>query len=318
MKTFIRILILNALIIGVGQFLIPSATTYASPSAEAFSFSSAPNITIGNWSTITDSITVDSIIGINDLNVYVRANHTTVGDLIISLSHGDTTITLMDRPGVPTSSRGCRKDHMEATFDDSSSRPVETECAGSGYAIAGSVRPDDNLSVFNGSVAQGEWVITISDNNGNDTGTFYSWSLEIDGVSYDPEVSGGSVSAYGCSSGALTLNFSVTTPPGTYRYVAGAWMLDQTSSGVQTGSHIMWREWTASNAGGTTTVSLPITETFDSTSMGMTYYPKSWQAAFGGNSISPNTHLRVFYQVWSTDFGIQYGSGVVTVPNCAG
>lgn len=318
MKTIIRLFILNALIIGVGQLFIQPVATYASPSTTAYTFTSSPNVNFYDWNTISDTITIDEMIGIDDLNLYLKVNHGAVGDLIITLSHDDTTVVIMDRPGRTTSGKGCKKNNVNATFDDVSTSPVESMCIADTGAITGTPHAHENLSAFNNTLAQGIWTLTISDNASNDSGKLLQWDLLINGTLYTPEVGGGNVSSYGCTSGALVVNFSVTTPPGTFRYVAGAWMLDNSSSGAQTGSHIMWREWTATSAGGTTSVALPITETFDTSTMGLTYYPKSWAAAFGGNSISPNTHLRIFYQVWSEDFTVQYGSGVVTVPNCSG
>lgn len=318
MKTIIRLFILNALIIGVGQlFFIQPVATYASPSAASFTYTRSPNVNFYDWNTVTDVISVDDMVGIDDIDLYLQVNHYAVGDLTVTLSHGDTTISIMDRPGYSGSGKGCIRNHVNATFDDDSSSPVETMCK-TGTAISGSVHPEEDLSAFNGTLAQGSWTLTIRDNAGSDSGKFVRWDLLINGTLYTPDVSGGSVSSYGCASGALIVDFSVTTPPGTYRYIAGAWMLDNSSSGAQTGSHIMWREWTAVSAGGTTTASVPITETFDSSTLGLTYYPKSWAAAFGGNTISPNTHLRIFYQVWSEDFTVQYGSGVATIPNCSG
>lgn len=317
MKHLIRLFIITALIIGVGQLFIAPAATYANPSAASFTYTRSPNTNFYDWNTVTDTITVDDMVGIDDLNLYLQITHYAVGDLIITLEHGDTSIIIMDRPGYSGSGKGCTRNHVNATFDDDAASAVESMCK-SGTAISGNVHPEEDLSAFNGELAQGEWTLTVSDNASSDSGKFVRWDLLINGTLYTPDVSGGTVSSYGCSSGALAVDFSVTMPPGTFRVVAGAWMLDQTASGVQTGSHIMWREWTTTLAGGTTTVSVPVTETFDSTNLGLTYFPKSWGAAFGGNSISPNTHLRIFYQIWSEDFSIQYASGVTTVPNCAG
>ena len=109
---------------------------------------------------------------VTDMNFSLLIEHTFVGDLIVTLeSPGGVVVTLMDRPGSPASVYGCSNDNVDTTFDQSSGVDVETECDAGPPAIGGpSVNPTDNLNLFNGQTIAGTWILTVTDNAGNDTG----------------------------------------------------------------------------------------------------------------------------------------------------
>ncbi len=115
------------------------------------------------------TIPVANMSDLDSLTVSVKSDHTWVGDLIFTLSHGATTIDLMNRPGVPASTNGCSSAGVDVIFDDNSMTPVEDEC-GSPIAIAGTLMPDSPLSTFAGQSFAGNWVLNVSDNVGADTG----------------------------------------------------------------------------------------------------------------------------------------------------
>jgi serine protease len=77
--------------------------------------------------------------------VHVDVTHTYVGDLVVKLKHGGAEETLLNREG------------------------------GSGSDIDRDFLP----SAFAGLEAQGDWVLTVSDNASADTGTLNSWSIKI-------------------------------------------------------------------------------------------------------------------------------------------
>lgn len=321
MKHFIRLL-MAAFITLAGQFFIQPSTTQARPTPTLYTYRSDPNVAIPDYSgaprSVTDSISIFDPLYMDSLSLYVRADHNNVGDLVITLTHNGTSVVVMDRPGYPASSRGCRNGHLDVSFIDSASLEVETMCYSSGYAIQGDVRPHNPLSAFNGRYAEGEWQLTIADHRSGISGTLIAWELRFDGTLIIPEVRPAGIGSYGCHSGGLTVNYVISNvPTGTYRHIAGAWVIDLNPGGMQDGGHIMWREWTAAVSDGTTPISLVISETFDPTATGLTVYRVNWGAAFGG-AIPANRHMRVFYQVWSADMLTMVASGVVTVPNCAG
>ena len=103
---------------------------------------------------------------IQNLRISLVSNHTYPGDLIATLSHNGTSVTLMDRPGFPASQFGCGQDGVDVEFDDASGTPVETMCNGTSPGIGGTVAPEQMLSAFNGAEVNGTWTLNVSDNQG--------------------------------------------------------------------------------------------------------------------------------------------------------
>jgi subtilisin-like proprotein convertase family protein len=140
-----------------------------------------PNLAIpdGNASGISDTLTITDTRLLADLDVSVKANQTYVGDLVFSLLHIDTgtSVTLIDRPGVPASTFGCSGDNIDATLDDAASAAVEEQCAGGVPTIAGTFRPNNPLSAFAGQSLNGAWQLTASDRATPDAGTLVEWCL---------------------------------------------------------------------------------------------------------------------------------------------
>jgi uncharacterized repeat protein (TIGR01451 family) len=132
------------------------------------------NIPAGASSTAT----VAGVPGpLTSVQVRIVATHTWVGDLIFTLtSPMGTVITLLDRPGVPTSGAGCSDDNINVTFQDGQPDP-EAVCAGSGNWPVTTAAPVTPLSGLNGQNANGTWTLSVSDNAGQDLGTVTEWEL---------------------------------------------------------------------------------------------------------------------------------------------
>lgn len=114
---------------------------------------------------------------ITSAQVRVNATHTWVGDIVITLtSPGGTTLTLLDRPGVPAGSFGCSNDNINVTFQDGAADP-EAVCAASGAWPVTTAAPVNAFSALNGQAGNGNWTLTISDNAGGDTGQLVDWEL---------------------------------------------------------------------------------------------------------------------------------------------
>jgi len=108
--------------------------------------------------------------------VRVQIDHSWVGDLIVSLrSPAGTIVTLLSRPG--PAGAGCGDDNMNVTFDDASSVNLQSWCSGTTPWYSGVAQPYQPLSAFNGQSSAGTWTLTVSDNNGQDTGTLVDWEL---------------------------------------------------------------------------------------------------------------------------------------------
>ncbi|MCB9849323.1 MAG: proprotein convertase P-domain-containing protein [Phycisphaerales bacterium] len=111
---------------------------------------------------------------IQDVDVDVQATHTFIGDLIITVEHNDTLVTLWNEQ--------CgTQENMDVIFDDEGDDMVTCDQipAGLNVPTADGFAGGDGLSVYDGMDKAGEWTVCVSDNAGFDTGTFDSWSLHL-------------------------------------------------------------------------------------------------------------------------------------------
>ncbi len=147
-------------------------------------YCSTPNAPIPDYSDppvpLIDSITITDHNTITDLDVSVLIHHTWVGDIRMILKHVDTgtTVTIIDRPGEPAMTNGCREDDIDAVLDDAAPDPVEDECSSvNPAAIYGRFYPNNPLSAFNDEDIYGVWQAIITDNYYGDSGSLISWCL---------------------------------------------------------------------------------------------------------------------------------------------
>lgn len=124
----------------------------------------------GTQGTTTDSILITDTRLILDVNVRLNITHTFDSDLQISLIAPDNTeIILVNR-------RGADGDNFTATLmDDEALNAI----SGGTAPFAGSYRPDNALSGFDGKSAAGTWTLRIVDTTANNTGTLNSWSIDF-------------------------------------------------------------------------------------------------------------------------------------------
>lgn len=128
----------------------------------------------------SSSIVIGSGGNVQDLTVTLQGmSHTWVGDLIISLSNGSTSVNLTNRPGNPATTFGYSWDlGGDYTFDDAAAQTWEgVGSAFTGTLASGSYAPEGALSSFNGGSLVGTWTLTISDNAGGDLGSLQGWTL---------------------------------------------------------------------------------------------------------------------------------------------
>ena len=76
---------------------------------------------------VSDTVMFTTPGTIGDVNFLIGVTHTWVGDLIVTLEHGGTTVTLIDRQGVPASTFGCSADNWENPIldDEGTGGPIE-------------------------------------------------------------------------------------------------------------------------------------------------------------------------------------------------
>jgi len=150
------------------------------------SYCLSPNLAIpnNNPAGVSSTMAIADSWAIADLELFLRINHTQVGDLIVTLLHVDTgtSVRLVDRPGVPATAAGCSGDNIVAMIDDEAVRAVEGQCVtATPPAIWGVFRPNNLASAFDGQSLAGSWRLTVSDNRNVNTGTLVQWCLSVDG-----------------------------------------------------------------------------------------------------------------------------------------
>lgn len=131
------------------------------------------NIPDNNASGVNSVINVVDDFIMSDVNVTINISHSWMQDLIFSLeSPQGTSIELVNRQ----CSGASGNQNMATTFDDLG---IDLVCANSSPVITGTIKPSEELLSFNGESSLGDWVLTVSDNAGLDTGSITSWSLEL-------------------------------------------------------------------------------------------------------------------------------------------
>lgn len=143
---------------------------------------SSPGVVIpdNNPAGINDDIVLAASGSLEEMQVYIRAPHTWVGDLRFVLAHMEsgTSVVLVDRPGVGVGeSFGCGNNDYDVWLDDSASENVQDACAGASPAIGGRLQPFEALAAFEGVDRAGTWRLNVSDNAGSDTGRLDEWCL---------------------------------------------------------------------------------------------------------------------------------------------
>ena len=130
---------------------------------------------------ISHVINVPDSYTLADVDIDLGVTHTWVGDLIISVEHGGTTVTIIDRPGFAGTGFGCGSDNYDVIVDDQGSGgPIEGSCGATTTPTSPpNYTPNNPLSAFNGMNSSGAWTITVNDNANLDTGTLDTWSLHL-------------------------------------------------------------------------------------------------------------------------------------------
>lgn len=123
---------------------------------------------------ITDSMTATGG-PIADLDVFLRINHTYIGDLRVTLAHAPSGVNLLLFNKI-----NCMGDDVAALFDDEGNVSIDNACipdspvtpAVSGYPV-----PTQLLATFDGRWLAGEWQLSVADWAPQDIGTLVEWCL---------------------------------------------------------------------------------------------------------------------------------------------
>jgi subtilisin-like proprotein convertase family protein len=116
--------------------------------------------------TVPDHITIQSVKVVN-----LKVTHPDTGELVVQLLSPELTLhTLVDGicPG--------HANWLALTLDDQSRKALGSECLDN-LNDAYAPLEGNRLSVFNGSDAQGVWVLTVKDKKAGNIGYLEGWSL---------------------------------------------------------------------------------------------------------------------------------------------
>ena len=127
--------------------------------------------------TVTASVTIFEDIEVAEMQVYVKLDHSFIGDLSGTLTAPDgRTIQLFDSPR----NGGCPGVNMEVLFRDNtvlSSADFRASCGAGEISIKGVYQSQDSLDVFNGGSARGTWTLAIIDSAPGDGGNIIDFSI---------------------------------------------------------------------------------------------------------------------------------------------
>lgn len=143
----------------IGVEVVNECNTYTNNTPTAIPDAN-PNFT-------TSVINVPDSAIIESVNVSVNITHTYIGDLGIIVARPDNSQVLLWEFDCDSS------DDLNVTFSDSGST---VSC---GSPTIGTITPAAALSEFEGTQAQGNWILAFADLGQGDTGTLNSWSVEI-------------------------------------------------------------------------------------------------------------------------------------------
>ena len=148
-------------------------------------YEAVPNLAIPDdyAEGVTHTINVPDSFTIVDADVDLAITHTYVDDLIVVVEHLGISATMISRP------LACGHNNYDIILDDEGTGgAIEDQCVDN-LSSPPNYTPNELLSVFDGMDAAGDWVIGVSDNDDNDTGTLDRWSLHLEplGVGEQPD-----------------------------------------------------------------------------------------------------------------------------------
>jgi subtilisin-like proprotein convertase family protein len=149
--------------------------------ASCFTYSISPNAAIADGtaanvagSTTTSVLNVPDALTISNMKVNLKINHAKIGDLVVKITHPDGTLrTLWNR-----TCNGATYSGIDMTFADGTGS-ITTACASPTIGTHQASQSATALSGYNNKTSAGNWTLTVTDNNINNTGTLVTWGLDF-------------------------------------------------------------------------------------------------------------------------------------------
>ena len=133
-------------------------------------YSPSVPVAICDLCTVTSTLNFTGHGRVLDVNALLDITHSYDADLVISLSHGGTSVLLSNRHG---GSSGVN--YTNTVFDDQA--PVAIS-AGFAYApYTGSFRPEQALAAFIDQDVFGLWTLTVTDSEAGDDGSINRFGI---------------------------------------------------------------------------------------------------------------------------------------------
>ena len=128
---------------------------------------------IQDHTTLLIPVSIPNSGAVREVALGLRANHTWMSDLTVSLRHPDgTTVVLMDREGSNGDDFGSGSKDCSGTltvFDDDATTSVVDGSA----PYLGQFEPEEPLSTFDGLATSGTWYVEVKDSFGLDQGNVF-------------------------------------------------------------------------------------------------------------------------------------------------
>ncbi|NJC27147.1 T9SS type A sorting domain-containing protein [Neolewinella antarctica] len=129
--------------------------------------------------TVSATVNITEDVTIDNLEIFIRVDHTYIGDLFGSLtSPGGTVVELFTGPG----NGGCSFDNLTVTFvDDAPNTAADfaSTCTNNNPSISGIYQPLAAFSALGGTNARGRWTLTIDDRGEGDAGEILEFRLDV-------------------------------------------------------------------------------------------------------------------------------------------
>jgi subtilisin-like proprotein convertase family protein len=147
-------------------------TAVAGSSTTAFpvaipDYNTVPGVADALFTANAGSGTADSSFGIA-----IGLHHTWVGDLIITITHGSTSVIVSNRTGSSNDLSG-----VYTYFDGAATTWATAATAATTPIPPGTYIPVNAVAAFAGATIDGDWNLHITDNAGGDIGTIDSFSV---------------------------------------------------------------------------------------------------------------------------------------------